>query len=402
MYGRTGTAADEHGFLKRQKRGEDCFVSCRIVHVSDTHLGYTEFDRVTKDGINCREADFYASFSRIVDDILELKPDAVVHTGDFFHRPSPANRPLIEGLTQIKRITDAKIPVVVIAGNHSTPRTVFTSPILRAFRSIDHVHAVFEQRYEKVLVNDMAFHGLPHINDEDACAEEMGKISPVNGKINVALLHMSVGKNYLMDEYGERVFTVERMSFLDECDYTAIGHWHNTQMVPKLKCAWYSGSTERLSDREAESDKGYIVAEFDGNGAASITFHPVAVRPWRRFDIRACGEKSVEEIQREITAAGESSTEGSLVSVYFHGIKPDQSAAISNIWITGQFPGALAVLHRRIFQKARQYMPVMEEKGETLENIFNEYLRKNVNGDAEYEELRAQSQKYFHRHATGE
>ncbi|HNM27775.1 MAG TPA: metallophosphoesterase, partial [Saprospiraceae bacterium] len=63
----------------------------KIVHFSDTHLGYQAFDVVNQRGINAREQDMYDAFVSVIDRILQIRPDVVVHSGDFFHRPSPSN-----------------------------------------------------------------------------------------------------------------------------------------------------------------------------------------------------------------------------------------------------------------------------------------------------------------------
>ena len=70
-------------------------------------------------GINCREADFYDAFTQIIDAILKIRPDYVIHTGDLFHRPHPSNRAISFCLTQLKRLSVAQIPTIIIAGNHS-------------------------------------------------------------------------------------------------------------------------------------------------------------------------------------------------------------------------------------------------------------------------------------------
>ena len=64
----------------------------KLVHFSDTHLGFNDLDIVSEYGINQREADFYDAFSQVIDKILNIKPDYAVHTGDLFHRPHPSNR----------------------------------------------------------------------------------------------------------------------------------------------------------------------------------------------------------------------------------------------------------------------------------------------------------------------
>lgn len=75
----------------------------KIVHLSDTHLGYSNFDKVNDLGVNFREQDFYDAFERVVSQILEIKPSIVIHSGDFFHRPSPSNRAMTFALEQLKK-----------------------------------------------------------------------------------------------------------------------------------------------------------------------------------------------------------------------------------------------------------------------------------------------------------
>ena len=65
----------------------------RIAHLSDTHLGHMRYGKVVPEtGINQREQDVYDAFERVVDGILADEPDIVVHTGDLFDSPRPANR----------------------------------------------------------------------------------------------------------------------------------------------------------------------------------------------------------------------------------------------------------------------------------------------------------------------
>lgn len=371
----------------------------KILHLSDTHLGYSELDRVNDRGVNCREADFYDAFARAVDMALELRPDAVVHTGDFFHRPSPANRPLIEGMAGLRRLSDAGIPVVMIAGNHSTPRTVYTSPILKALRSVPGVHPVFEQRYERVELDGAVFHGVPHVNDECEYARELLRAEPVPGRLNVLMMHTSVGKGFLMEEYGERVLDEALLDGFGGFDYTALGHWHNFQRVKQIGNAWYAGSTERLSDREAGTSKGCALAEI-GEKAARVKFLPIDTRPWLRFDVRECSGRGVEEIRKEISTGAEAEHGGAIVSVYLHDLLPDQGAGIANAWIAARFPGALCVLVRRVYRAGRVHWEDAGAPSQRLEDMFAAYLSKEVADEAERARIEALAAKYFHRDET--
>ena len=95
----------------------------KIVHLSDTHLGLRELHHTDAEGRNVREQDVYDVFARAIDKALELKPAAVVHSGDLFHGHHPAAAALGVALDQIERLRAAGIEFVVIAGNHSTPRS---------------------------------------------------------------------------------------------------------------------------------------------------------------------------------------------------------------------------------------------------------------------------------------
>ncbi len=322
----------------------------KILHFSDTHLGFNDLDKVGPNGVNLREQDFYDSFKFVIDQALKIKPDLLIHSGDFFHRPSPPNRPMIFALEQLNRLAAANIPIVIIAGNHETPKTIYTSPILKAFNTINGVYPVFGQGYQMADFGELIVHGLPHINDERVLLEEMDKIEPVPGKFNIILLHTSIGKRYIMEEFGEQLYPPERLELLNKFDYVALGHWHNFQKVNILEKAWYAGSTERMSDTEAEKDKGFCMLNLEKNQPVNPVFHPVPARPWFRVDIKKCEEKTVEEIEKELIGlAANQPHKNAIISIYFHQIQNLQSIALTQRKLEIIFEDALQVHGKRIF-----------------------------------------------------
>ncbi|WP_343241316.1 MULTISPECIES: metallophosphoesterase, partial [unclassified Methanoculleus] len=65
----------------------------KIVHIADTHLGLSAFNRVDPEtGMNLREHLVYDNFLAAVDRIIDLHPDALVHAGDLFHQVKPKTR----------------------------------------------------------------------------------------------------------------------------------------------------------------------------------------------------------------------------------------------------------------------------------------------------------------------
>src|SRR4030066_1485377 len=95
----------------------------KFVHISDTHLGASGFGRrISSSGVNQREEDICNSFVWAIDNILELRPDFVLHSGDLFHSVRPSNRILDFALRQFLKLSQAQIPTVIISGNHDSPK----------------------------------------------------------------------------------------------------------------------------------------------------------------------------------------------------------------------------------------------------------------------------------------
>ena len=108
----------------------------RLVHLSDLHLGFRQYQRLTPTGVNQREADVSRSFRRAVERTIELAPDLVVIGGDVFHTVRPSNPAILDAFRQFTRLRQA-LPgsdVVMVAGNHDAPKTSETGCILRLFR----------------------------------------------------------------------------------------------------------------------------------------------------------------------------------------------------------------------------------------------------------------------------
>src|SRR5205807_1880216 len=102
--------------------------------------------RQTPRGGNQREADVAEAFRRTVDDLLVQRPDLIVVAGDVFHSVRPTNPAILFLFQQLHRLraglTDA--PIVVIAGNHDTPRSAETGTILKLYEALG-VHVVADQ-----------------------------------------------------------------------------------------------------------------------------------------------------------------------------------------------------------------------------------------------------------------
>ena len=149
----------------------------RLVHLSDLHLGYRQFQRQTAAGINQREADVASVFRSAIDTVIELKPDLVVMAGDVFHNVRPPNPAILLAFTQFSRLVRA-LPdtiVVIVAGNHDAPRSSETVCILRLFLPLG-IHVVdaeakrlsFPERDLSVLAVPYTMGARPSLNPDTA------------------------------------------------------------------------------------------------------------------------------------------------------------------------------------------------------------------------------------------
>lgn len=367
-----------------------------IIHFSDTHLGFNDLEIVNESGINQREADFYDAFIKVIDAILEGKPDYVIHTGDLFHRPHPSNRAISFCLTQLKRLSVAQIPLIIIAGNHSTPRTRSASPILAALRTLDHVHPVFEEAYEKVIFDNINFHCIPHINDEisNLAAIEQCESSVDEDKHNIMMLHCSVGAQFMMEEYGERVYPRDKEPLFEQMDYVALGHWHGFGRVGKHPNVYYAGSTERTSSGDARNDKGYALITL--GETLDIAFHPITLRPSHRLRVDA---QTSEDIFNELRLIASSlETEGALITIALENLSATQSIDIANRDIEACFPTALNVQIQRKFRRTESSAATESVNAASLQEYFGAFLEEQTSTTEEYTRLNSKVAALFARY----
>ena len=361
----------------------------KILHFSDTHLGFNDLDIINEDGINQREADFYDAFSQVIDQIIKIRPDYVIHTGDLFHRSSPSNRAITFALTQLKRVEKLDIPFVIIAGNHSTPRTSTSSPILEALHTLDNVYAVFEQRYEKIIFDDIVFHALPHINDESIIDNELEILeSQIDlKKKNIFMMHCSVGAHYLMHEFGEWVYPKDKEYLFEKMDYVALGHWHGFGSVGKYKNVFYSGSTERTSSSDKREDKGYVLLTPDKK--LLVEHKKISLRKSLVFTIDTrCFEKDVANL--DLTQIKDA-----LVEVILTNLTTAASIDISNQEINDIFKEALHVKVKREFKETEGGQIVDDIESISLESYFVSHIIESIASKEEQERLIKKTKQLF-------
>ncbi len=263
----------------------------KIVHLSDTHLGRRELHRTNADGRNVREQDGYEAFARAVDRTLELEPAVLVHSGDLFHGYHPAAAALAAALDQIERLRAAGIELVVIAGNHSTPRgraTTHPFSLLERFGA-NAVHA--EPR--RLRLGDLAVTAIPHNHDHEKMAGWITAADPdPEARHNVLVAHAGLeGLTRVgAGEPGAAELPGEILEAVAGFDYIALGHLHQFDR-PRVN-AVYAGSLERLSWADRSKRKGIVEVDLAAEpmDKAFLRVHEIEGRARRRLTAVDAGE----------------------------------------------------------------------------------------------------------------
>lgn len=361
----------------------------KIVHFSDTHLGYNDLDILDQNNVNQREADFYDAFTQVVEQIKEIKPDYIIHTGDLFHRASPSNRAITFALEKIREISSLDIPFVLIAGNHSTPRTNLSSPILKIFENYKNIYVSYNQKYKKIEFDDIVFHTLPHMNDE-TIAEKQIELCEQNideNRKNIMMLHCSVGAWYLMQEFGEWVYPTSKEYIFEKMDYVALGHWHGFGNVGKHENVYYSGSTERTSLNDKRNSKGFVVVTLEDK--LEVEYKEINIRPIISKQIDCTNyEQSIESLDT-------SDIKDAIVEVVLKDLSAMQSIDISNKQIKELFSEAMSVTIKREFKKDTNTQDLEEIEAISLEDFFIEHIKEDSLDEIEGDRLKLKVKELF-------
>ena len=264
----------------------------RILHTADWHLGKT------LNGKNLIEDQKF-----ILDEILKLAQDvdAVIIAGDVYDRADPSTDAVNLFDEIIFKLTEKKIPVLCIAGNHdSAARLNFGSRLFANKKFFITTKTDFAP--ENIPLEDefgeIYFSLIPYFNPAEIKAkflpEDDARLTfdaankfyldlarkniPAN-KRSVAIAHVFVEGGEESDSERKFVGTTGKVSAENFVgyDYVALGHLHCPQKIFAENIC-YAGSPLKYSAKESTHQKGVTIVELDGNGLVRAKNFPLAPR----------------------------------------------------------------------------------------------------------------------------
>ena len=218
----------------------------RLVHLSDLHLGYRQYQRLTPGGVNQREADVAATFRTAIDRVIALRPDVIVVAGDVFHTVRPTNQAILHAFIQFGRLVQA-LPnaiTILVAGNHDTPRSTESGGILQLFAQLGLQVVDREPRRFSFPERGLSIFAVPDVPNM-----VRPSLTPdPEARINLLVLHGEVQgmlpANVVATDRASVEISHEELG-ASRWDYVALGHYHvYREITPN---AFYSGSIDYTS-----------------------------------------------------------------------------------------------------------------------------------------------------------
>ena len=319
----------------------------RIAIIADCHLNKALFKGVMDQKIPTlpfRTVDHMNAFEWIVTDLIEnIKPDLTVIAGDVFDTYNPSNEVRAFFFKQIKRFRDAKLPIIILVGNHDVCRRnhalqgveelagknvkIIDDPKILSFE--DHALLLFPypmkvERKQKTM-REM-FHEFVkefHSKKDDTLKDKeplfFGHF-PVQGATMGRFLYTkeeSFTKSLrpIVNNDESNIGIAELDSI--EASHIFLGDFHEHQRLKtKNSVAMYTGSIERTNIAEMYQEKGYVLYDSDAEPQRKMGKCKFIQYPHCRPMIDLVG--NYKEIESAYSLHSES-YEGAIVRISFVG-----------------------------------------------------------------------------------
>jgi exonuclease SbcD len=268
----------------------------KLLHFADAHIDMANYGRHDPEtGLPLRVLDFLKSLDTIVDAAINEKVDMVIFAGDAYKDRSPAPTFQREWGKRIMRLSQAKIPTLLLVGNHDISPSVGRAHAIQEFDTLQVPYVRVLQKPEFLTPQELW--GLPvqviampwvsrsslMANLDLSGADTSEVFSNIEERIS-GLVEEWIGEAdktlpLILTAHASvegAKFGAERMVMLgsdlvlptalvkdDRLDYVAMGHIHKPQDVNEggYPPVIYPGSIERVDFGEAADDRYFILAD---------------------------------------------------------------------------------------------------------------------------------------------
>jgi exonuclease SbcD len=307
----------------------------KLLHFADAHIDMANYGRHDpQTGLPMRVLDFLKSLDTIVDAAISQKVDLVIFAGDAYKDRSPAPTFQREWGRRIMRLSQAKIPTLLLIGNHDVSPSAGRAHALQEFKTLQ---VPFVKVLDKpcllkrddlwglplqvIAVPWITRSGLMAATGETDSTEAFSRIeSNINDLI----------QGYLEEDYepalpviltahasiegakfgGERLVMLGNDLVLSgslvknpKLSYVAMGHIHKPQDVNEgfQPPVVYPGSIERVDFGEAKEERFFVIADVEAGRDTRVEW--VQLTGARKFIDRRAVLRSGENVNNALKDA---------------------------------------------------------------------------------------------------
>lgn len=268
----------------------------RLLHFADAHIDMANYGRRDAEtGLPLRVLDFLKSLDTIVDTAIAERVDMVIFAGDAYKDRSPAPTFQREWGRRIMRLSQAKIPTLLLVGNHDISPAAGRAHAIHEFDTLQVPYVRVLPKPELLGPKDLwnlpaQVIAVPWISRSglmaavDANAADQAEIfSDIEARI-VEIIQGLLGEAdpalpTILTAHASvqgATFGSERMVMLgsdlvlptslvrdERLDYVAMGHIHKPQDLNEgaHPPVVYPGSIERVDFGEAADDRYFVIAD---------------------------------------------------------------------------------------------------------------------------------------------
>jgi exonuclease SbcD len=282
----------------------------KLLHFADAHIDMANYGRHDpQSGLPLRVLDFLKSLDTIVDAAIAEKVDLVIFAGDAYKDRSPAPTFQREWGRRIMRLSQARIPTLLLVGNHDLSPAAGRAHAIHEFDTL-RVPMVRVLSEPALLKPDMLWDlpvqviAWPWVSRSGImAARQLSGVEPADVNTQISDIIIEKTSEWLAQadpslpviltahaSVEGAVFGSERMVMLGSdlvlpaslvrdrrLDYVALGHIHKPQNLNEgaQPPVIYPGSIERVDFGEAADDRFFVIADVK-RGHTTVEWRKIA------------------------------------------------------------------------------------------------------------------------------
>lgn len=324
-----------------------------FVHTADIHFGMENYGKIDqKTGIHTRLLDFVRALDYCIDFAIEKNVDFFLFSGDAYktHNPTPTQQRLL--FRCLLRLYHAKIPIVMVVGNHDNPLSFGKTNALEILGELplDGFHVItkpqsfvlptksgpvqivgipWPTRNNIALSKNHAAknsHEITTYIEQAVAAIIKNYAEQLDPKIPAVLAaHITVTSGIFSGSEKRAIYGTDPMLLPSQLaiapfDYVGLGHLHRFQNLQTTgnTPVIYAGSIERIDFGERKEEKGFCFVRIIKKYETQYEFIQGPSRPFIQIETTLSDTATISHTQQLLQLIEQASIQESVIKIVYH------------------------------------------------------------------------------------